>query len=152
MSHSKENGHKERVEYSAVLVRDRALEEVENMLASLQQGELHVQHGSESIDLSIGDHVQFDFTARRKGRQESVQITLQWERQDAQRRLVIASSAPADRNSAMEAERGRASRRVSKSPPYEEWTREELYERARELEIEGRSDMNKDDLIAALRV
>ncbi len=36
-------------------------------------------------------------------------------------------------------------------PPYEEWTKDELYERARELEIEGRSDMSKDELIAALR-
>jgi hypothetical protein len=34
---------------------------------------------------------------------------------------------------------------------YEERTLEELPERARELEIEGRSTMNKDELIAALR-
>lgn len=36
-------------------------------------------------------------------------------------------------------------------PPYEEWTKEELYERAQELDIEGRSDMDKDELIKALR-
>jgi len=35
--------------------------------------------------------------------------------------------------------------------PYEEWTREELYHRAQELEIEGRSRLNKDELIEALR-
>ncbi|WP_112320534.1 DUF7218 family protein [Oceanibium sediminis] len=35
--------------------------------------------------------------------------------------------------------------------PYEEWTRDALYERAQELDIEGRSDMTKDELIAALR-
>jgi hypothetical protein len=34
---------------------------------------------------------------------------------------------------------------------YEERTLEELRERARELEIEGRSSMSKDELIAALR-
>jgi hypothetical protein len=34
---------------------------------------------------------------------------------------------------------------------YEERTLEELRERARELEIEGRSTMGKDELIAALR-
>lgn len=44
-----------------------------------------------------------------------------------------------------------ASSRGGQSPPYEEWTREELYERARELDIEGRSDMTKDELIRALR-
>ena len=34
---------------------------------------------------------------------------------------------------------------------YEERTLEELRDRARELEIEGRSSMSKDELIAALR-
>ena len=38
-----------------------------------------------------------------------------------------------------------------KQPPYEEWTKDELYERAQEIGIEGRSDMTKDELIAALR-
>ena len=38
-----------------------------------------------------------------------------------------------------------------KAPPYEEWTKDELYERAQELEIERRSEMSKDELIDALR-
>lgn len=38
-----------------------------------------------------------------------------------------------------------------KRPPYEEWTKDELYERAQELDVEGRSDMTKDELIEALR-
>ena len=38
-----------------------------------------------------------------------------------------------------------------KSPPYEDWTKEELYDRAQEIGIEGRSDMTKDQLIEALR-
>lgn len=38
-----------------------------------------------------------------------------------------------------------------KAPPYEEWTRDELYERARELDVEGRSSMSKGELITALR-
>lgn len=38
-----------------------------------------------------------------------------------------------------------------KAPPYEEWTKDALLDRARELEIEGRSDMTKDELIDALR-
>jgi hypothetical protein len=37
------------------------------------------------------------------------------------------------------------------SPSYEDWTVEELRERAAELDIEGRSDMRKDELIDALR-
>ncbi len=43
------------------------------------------------------------------------------------------------------------SEKGGKASPYEEWTRDELYERAQELDIEGRSDMNKDELISALR-
>ncbi len=44
-----------------------------------------------------------------------------------------------------------ASSRGGSSPPYEEWTKDELYERAQELDIEGRSEMTKDELIEALR-
>lgn len=44
-----------------------------------------------------------------------------------------------------------AGRRGGESPPYDEWTRYELYDRAQELEIDGRSDMTKDELIEALR-
>lgn len=44
-----------------------------------------------------------------------------------------------------------ASEKGGSNPPYEEWTKEELYDRAQELDIEGRSDMSKDELIEALR-
>ncbi|KII16036.1 Rho termination factor [Phaeobacter sp. S60] len=43
------------------------------------------------------------------------------------------------------------SEKGGKSPPYEDWTKDELMERAREIEVEGRSTMNKDELIKALR-
>lgn len=43
------------------------------------------------------------------------------------------------------------SQKGGKADAYEEWTRDELYERAQELDIEGRSDMSKDELIDALR-
>ncbi|QQA41873.1 Rho termination factor N-terminal domain-containing protein [Pelagovum pacificum] len=38
-----------------------------------------------------------------------------------------------------------------KAPPYEEWTVDDLQDRAAEIGIEGRSNMNKDALIEALR-
>lgn len=47
--------------------------------------------------------------------------------------------------------RGTAGKRGGQSPPYEDWTKEDLYERAQELDIEGRSEMDKDELISALR-
>lgn len=52
--------------------------------------------------------------------------------------------------------------RIANTPPdeidspggdgaYEEWTKEELYAKAREVGVEGRSHMSKDELIRALR-
>ncbi|MEA2404498.1 MAG: hypothetical protein QOE08_1145 [Thermoleophilaceae bacterium] len=34
---------------------------------------------------------------------------------------------------------------------YEEWSKDDLEKKAREVDIEGRSDMSKDELIDALR-
>lgn len=48
-------------------------------------------------------------------------------------------------------DRTQAGRRGGKAPKYEEWTKKELYERAQEIGIEGRSNMSKDELIDALR-
>ena len=47
--------------------------------------------------------------------------------------------------------RSEAGRRGGNAPPYEEWTKDELYARARELEVDGRASMSKGDLIRALR-
>jgi hypothetical protein len=44
-----------------------------------------------------------------------------------------------------------AGTRGGQAPPYEEWTKDELYDRAKELGIEGRSDLDKSQLIDALR-
>ncbi|MGI8939331.1 MAG: DUF7218 family protein [Iamia sp.] len=48
-------------------------------------------------------------------------------------------------------DRTTAGERGGSSPPYDEWTKDELVDRAQELDIEGRSDMTKDELIDALR-
>jgi hypothetical protein len=38
-----------------------------------------------------------------------------------------------------------------KASPYNEWTKDDLYQRAQDLDIDGRSSMSKDELITALR-
>jgi hypothetical protein len=43
------------------------------------------------------------------------------------------------------------SRKGGKAAAYEEWTKEDLYDRAQELDVDGRSDMTKSELISALR-
>lgn len=45
----------------------------------------------------------------------------------------------------------RAAKKGGGSPAYEEWTVEELYQKARDIGIPGRSDMSKEQLISALR-
>lgn len=44
-----------------------------------------------------------------------------------------------------------AARKGGEAAPYEEWTVEELQDRAAEIGIEGRSAMDKEELIKALR-
>lgn len=48
-------------------------------------------------------------------------------------------------------DRKAAARRGGSSPAYEDWNKDELEKRAREIGIEGRSKMNKSELIDAIR-
>ena len=54
-------------------------------------------------------------------------------------------------NAAANTSRSEVGRKGGSSPSYEEWTVEELRDRAAELDVEGRSDMTKDELVEALR-
>jgi hypothetical protein len=47
--------------------------------------------------------------------------------------------------------RSRTGRKGGKSGSYDDWSKEDLEKRAREIGIEGRSKMNKGELIDALR-
>ncbi len=44
-----------------------------------------------------------------------------------------------------------AGKKGGRAAPYEEWTKKDLYEKAQELDISGRSKMDKEALIDALR-
>ncbi|MEY2430798.1 MAG: hypothetical protein QOC92_523 [Acidimicrobiaceae bacterium] len=64
-----------------------------------------------------------------------------------------ASKEKAARIANAAANQGRSSvgRKGGHSPAYEEWTVDELRDKAAQVGIEGRSSMTKDDLIKALR-
>jgi len=54
-------------------------------------------------------------------------------------------------NAAAGSSRRTVAKRGGQSRPYEEWTKKELVERAREIGIRGRSSMSKGQLVSALR-
>jgi hypothetical protein len=54
-------------------------------------------------------------------------------------------------NAAANSSRSEVGSRGGSSPPYENWSKDDLMERARELDVEGRSSMSKDELVDALR-
>ena len=61
------------------------------------------------------------------------------------------SKAAAIANAAARDGRSAVGERGGEAGSYEDWTKDELAKRARELDIEGRSTMTKDELIEALR-
>ena len=54
-------------------------------------------------------------------------------------------------NASADTSRSEVGRRGGEAGSYDDWTVDDLRQRARELDIEGRSSMNKNDLIEALR-
>lgn len=54
-------------------------------------------------------------------------------------------------NASANTSRSEVGRRGGEADSYDDWTVDDLRQRARELDIEGRSSMNKNDLIEALR-
>lgn len=54
-------------------------------------------------------------------------------------------------NAAAGSSRSEVGSKGGHSPSYDEWTVDELRERARELDVEGRSTMTKSELVDALR-
>jgi hypothetical protein len=54
-------------------------------------------------------------------------------------------------NASAGSSRSTTGRKGGKSPAYQDWSKNDLLTRAREIGIRGRSSMSKDELIKALR-
>jgi len=54
-------------------------------------------------------------------------------------------------NASSNSSRSAVGRKGGKSGSYDDWSKSDLVERAREIGIEGRSKMNKSELVKALR-
>ncbi|HEX7355805.1 MAG TPA: Rho termination factor N-terminal domain-containing protein [Mycobacteriales bacterium] len=75
---------------------------------------------------------------------EKTYRALRREGNSEQKSARIANASAAQGSTAVGRKGGRAG-------SYDDWTKDELVQRAREIGIEGRSSMNKDELIHALR-
>ncbi|WP_108662024.1 DUF7218 family protein [Acuticoccus kandeliae] len=62
-----------------------------------------------------------------------------------------ASKEKAARIANAKAAGGKPSKKGGKAAPYDSWSRDDLYKRAREIGIDGRSKMSKGELVHALR-
>jgi hypothetical protein len=54
-------------------------------------------------------------------------------------------------NAASKSSRRRVEKKGGSSGSYDDWTKSDLYDRAKQIGIEGRSSMSKSELIKALR-
>lgn len=72
--------------------------------------------------------------------------TYQSLREDGESKEKAARIANAQANASQH-----PSEKGGESSPYEEWKKADLYDRAKEIGIEGRSNMTKKELISALR-
>jgi hypothetical protein len=64
-------------------------------------------------------------------------------REDGMSKEKAARIANSDRSS--------TAKKGGSSPAYEDWKKDDLYDKAKEVGIDGRSDMDKAELIDALR-
>lgn len=54
-------------------------------------------------------------------------------------------------NASAGSSRSKTGKKGGKNPKYEDWNKKDLYEKAKDVGIEGRSHMGKGELISALR-
>jgi hypothetical protein len=54
-------------------------------------------------------------------------------------------------NAAARTSRSKVGRKGGKSPSYQDWSKRDLYDKAKQVGIDGRSQMDKRELISALR-
>jgi hypothetical protein len=72
---------------------------------------------------------------------------------DAERYEALRKEGASKEKAARIANTGRrqAGQRGGRSAAYEDWTKDDLYQRAKEIGIEGRSGMSKGELVDAIR-
>ena len=112
-----------------------------------RQVDIAVDTAVESIDTAVEAGYAAVETVQGTVRERARQVEGEW--QDRRER-VEQPQASTDDTPTTKAEAPKQDRRPD-GRTYEERSVEELLERARELEVEGRSAMSNDELIAALR-
>lgn len=70
---------------------------------------------------------------------------------DEEKYEALRDKGYSEEKSARIANTPNSGKKGGKAKPYEEWTKDELYDQAKNVGIEGRSKMKKNELIHALR-
>jgi hypothetical protein len=108
---------------------------------------------------AVGDARQVSSTIQNRGRSAAGEVERSFsvvadQADQVEDRVEAETEAAADKmvkaTDAGVAETGRTAA-DRPSGPYESWTKDELYERAQELDLDGRSTMSKNQLVKALR-
>ena len=128
---------------------DRVFDLAEKTLAAQRQFALTMVGAAERQADAIAETIES--TSRQTLRE--VHNSVKTEAEQAQRVVERVEPAVAPEPEMAEADKPKARKQEPKIDrrPFEERSLEELRERARELDIEGRSAMSKDELVAALR-
>lgn len=128
---------------------DRVFDLAEKTLAAQRQFARTLVGAAERQADAIAETVES--TSRETLR--DVHDTVKAEAERAQRVVERVEPAPAPRPEKAEADKPKPRKQEPKVDrrPFEDRSLDELRERARELDIEGRSAMSKDELVAALR-
>jgi hypothetical protein len=100
-----------------------------------------------------GDGAKIDLRDRRREEPPVPRAQIKDEEQYQALRRKGESKEKAARiaNASANTSRSATGKKGGSSPSYEDWTRDDLRKRAAEIGIEGRSSMNKGELIEALR-
>jgi len=104
---------------------------------------------------AVGERVRGrDGEDARAAAQDAIAACIEVAKRIANESFEAGTDAARDVQEALEAALDAVRRRAStdgRGSNFEDWSRDDLYERAQELGIEGRSDMTKEDLVSALR-
>lgn len=127
-------GDKKTYRYRDDLELEKLADYLEEVSKGISTGRLTLEGEEDGIDVELPEKVKFEIAAKSKPEKGKIAIEVKWKEPKAQDLAALEINGTEPLANGEEA-----------------LTREELYEKASSLEIEGRSSMTKAELIEAIR-